>query len=218
MTPRDFLQFLDSPEGAPFLAAFTPRRFDKGQVISTPGGAQNKVFVVREGRLRVYLSDGQRELTLSFLAPGDIFTTHTPTFVEAVQPTELSLVDTRAFARLLAQDSGAVASVMRVLGTLLGNTIGIVENLAFRDARQRFTHFLASVARRQGGAAESGRYMVSLGLTLTEAALLLGSTRQTVSAVLNEMVREGLVERLGRHKLLIHDLDKLEAWGLAPLP
>lgn len=218
MHPRDFLQFLDTPEGAGFLAAFTSRSFDKGQLISVPGGEHDKVFIVRQGRVRVYLSDGVRELTLAFLEPGDIFTTHTPTFVEAVLPTELALADTRVFARLLAQASGAVAGIMRVLGTLLGNTIGIVENLAFRDARQRLTHFLVSVARRQGGAGVQGACTVVLGVTLTEAALLLGSTRQTVSAVLNDMVREGLVERLGRHKLLIHDLAQLEAWGLAPLP
>jgi CRP-like cAMP-binding protein len=216
MNPRDFLQFLDSPQGQDFLAEFTDRPYDKGQLISTPAGEVNKVFIVRSGRVRVYLSDGHRELTLAFLEGGELFTTHTPTFVEAVQPTVLALVDTRRFATLLAREPGAVASIMRVLGTLLGNTIDMVENLAFRDARQRLTHFLVSVARRQGARAEGGPCTVSLSVTLTEAALLLGSTRQTVSAVLNEMVREGLLERLGRQKLLIHDLSKLEVWGMTP--
>jgi len=218
MKPHDLLQFLDSVAGRPFLAEFVLRSYAKGQVVSTPGGDVDKVFVVRGGRVRVYLSDGYRELTLAFLEPGDVFTTHTPTFVEAVQASELMLVDTRRFAVLLAQEPAAVSGIMRVLGTLLGNTIGVVENLVFRDARQRFTHFLVSVARRQGGADASGRCQVQLGVTLTEAALLLGSTRQTVSAVLNDMVREGLVERVGRQKLIIHNLVQLDEWGAHPSP
>jgi len=217
MKPHDLLQFLDSDPGQSFRTEFVVRSYVKGQVVSTPGGEVDKVFVVRGGRVRVYLSDGLRELTLAFLEPGDVFTTHTPTFVEAVQPSELMLVDTRRFAALLAQEPMAVSSIMRVLGALLGNTIGVVENLVFRDARQRFTHFLVSVAKRQGSD-PSGRCLVQLGVTLTEAALLLGSTRQTVSAVLNDMVREGLVERLGRQKLLIHDLIQLEAWGTRASP
>jgi hypothetical protein len=45
-------------------------------------------------------------------------------------------------------------------------------------------------------------------------ALLLGSTRQTVSTVLGQMTREGLVERVGRKQLLIFDVQALAAWGL----
>jgi hypothetical protein len=49
-------------------------------------------------------------------------------------------------------------------------------------------------------------------MSLTDVALLLGSRRQTVSAVLGEMQREALVRRQGRQQLLIPDLARLEAW------
>jgi CRP-like cAMP-binding protein len=216
MNPRDFLGFLGSPAGEAFLASFHSRRFDKAQRVSSPHGDQaNLVFIVRSGRLRVYLSSGHRELTLAFLEPGDVFTTHTPTFVEAIEASELSLVDTRRFATMLASQPVAVSAIMRVLGNLLAGTIEHVNNLAFRDARQRLTHFLVSVARRQARDEAVGRCVVTLSVTLTEVALLLGSTRQTVSTVLGQMTREGLVERIGRKQLLLFDVPALAAWGLA---
>lgn len=215
MNPRDFLDFLSSPAGESFLSAFHSRRYPKGQTVSVPQDAADQVFIVRSGRLRVYLSSGHRELTLAFLQPGDVFTTHTPTHVEALEPTELSLVDTRRFAGLLVTQPGAVSAIMRVLGNMLAGTIEHVNNLAFRDARQRLTHFLVSVARRQAKNEAVVRCTVILSVTLTEVALLLGSTRQTVSTVLGQMTREGLVERIGRKELLLFDVPALADWGLA---
>jgi CRP-like cAMP-binding protein len=214
MKARSFLSFLDSPPGQDFLSAFRERPVCKGQAISSPEHPRNQVFILRSGRLRVYLSTGQRELTLAFLEPGDVFTTHTPTFVEAVDDSVLSLIDTPQFAGLLASQPVAVSAIMRVLGNLLANTIEHVNNLAFRDARQRLTHFLISVARRQSRDEAVVRCMVTLNVTLSEVALLLGSTRQTVSTVLGQMTREGLVERVGRKQLLIFDVQALAAWGL----
>ncbi|WP_066341901.1 Crp/Fnr family transcriptional regulator [Azohydromonas lata] len=214
MNPSDFVQFLQSPAGTAFLGEFTPRRFARGQMVSMPGGAVNSVFIVRSGRLRIYLADEQRELTLAFLEPGTLFTTHTPTFVMAVEPTELSLIETRHFTACLARAPAAVGAIMRTLGTLLGSTIAIVENLAFRDARQRLAHFLLDSARRRGSVAadQGGGWVVPLRMSLTDIALLLGSRRQTVSAVLGEMQRDGLVRRQGRQQLFIPDLARLEAW------
>ena len=216
MSARDFMQFLESPEGAGLLGEFAPRRYGRGQLVSAPGSGASRVFLVRSGRVRIHLADEQRELTLAFLEPGDLFTTHTPTFVTAVEPTELAFIEARRFSARLAQAPAAVATIMRVLGTLLGNTIGIVENLAFRDARQRLAHFLIDSARRRGCATVDGcgqaAWVVPLRMSLTDIALLLGSRRQTVSAVLGEMQREGLVRRQGRQQLLIPDLARLEAW------
>jgi CRP-like cAMP-binding protein len=210
------MAFLGSPAGEAFLTQFQPRSVGKGQQVSTPEQGIDQVFIVRSGRLRVYLSSGHRELTLAFLMPGDVFTTHTPTFVEAVEPSVLSCMATPRFAGMLAQQPAAVSAIMRVLGQMLSNTIEHVNNLAFRDARQRLTHFLVSVAHRQSRQEQVVRCMVTLDVTLTEVALLLGSTRQTVSAALGQMTREGLVERVGRRQLLLFDVPALAAWGLAP--
>ena len=87
----------EKPEG--LLAGFNRRELAKGYLLSGPNCATNQVFIVRSGRLKVYISGGNRELSLGYLECGDIYTTHTPTYVQAVAPSSIWVADTRLFAR-----------------------------------------------------------------------------------------------------------------------
>jgi CRP-like cAMP-binding protein len=212
MRPGDFLHFLESPEGAALLSGAVRRSLRRGQRLSSPRQRDNAVFVVRSGRLRVHLESEERELTLAFLEPGDVYATHTPAWVTAAGPAEVLVIEARAFSEFLLRVPAATAVVMRALGLLLGHTVELVETLVFRDAHERLAHFLAATTRRHGQ--RSGdTWCVRLHFTVTEIALLLGSTRQTVSAVLNEMQRQGVVARQGRRQLLVIDMQRLESWG-----
>ena len=55
------------------------------------------------------ISDGaNRELSLSFLEAGDIYTTHTPTYVKTVAPSALRMMDIRTFDHKLARCHASV--------------------------------------------------------------------------------------------------------------
>lgn len=207
----DFLPLLESQEGSKLLAAFDKRPIRRGQRISSPGQADNLIFIVRSGRLRVYLSSEQRELTLTFLNRGDVFSTHTPAWIMATEPGELLVMGARAFSEFLVQMPSAMGSVMRVLGRLLNHTVELVETLVFRDANQRLSHFLIAVAHRHHDQ-DTTVWTVPLQFTVTEIALLLGTSRQTISTALNELQRLGIVRREGRRQLLITDLARLQTW------
>lgn len=210
-SPTDFLALLESPQGSHLLAAFDKRPLRRGQRISSPGQADNLIFILRSGRVRVYLSSEQRELTLAFLNRGDVFSTHTPAWIMATEPGELLVMGARAFSEFLVQVPSAMGSVMRVLGRLLNHTVELVETLVFRDANQRLSHFLIAVARRHHDQ-DATVWTVPLQFTVTEIALLLGTSRQTISTALNELQRQGIVSREGRRQLLITDMARLQAW------
>lgn len=201
------------PEG--FLADFLPRSFAKGQVLATPDHPSDQVFIVRSGRLRVYLTGGNRELSLAILEPGDVFSTHTPTYVRCLEASELWLIDTRQFAQKLAQQPAVSPLMMRVLGRILNNAIALVEDLAFRDVPARLARFLIRQAE-QRGVAEADGCLLPLNLGTEDIACLLGTTRQSVSSLINQWQREGLLSRRGRHALLIHDPQALVTRSLTP--
>lgn len=194
------------PDG--LLAGFQPLELAKGQLLSAPDSALDQVFVVRSGRLRVYLAGQNRELSLSYLEAGDIYTTHTPTYVEAVAPTVLWAMDTPSFARKLAIDPSATPVMMRVLGQLLANAVALIEDLAFREVPARLARFLLGLTERRGRSQDNG-WLIPLELGMEDIASLLGTTRQTVSSLINQWEREGIVQRQGRHSLLIRSLDAL---------
>ncbi len=211
---QGFLDFLDGAAGAGFLADFQTVHLARGTLVCTPGDANDRVLIVRSGRVRVYLADADRELTLAFLEPGDAFSTHTPTYIATVAPTVLHTLPTRRFAAKLAAQPEATPTIMRVLGKLLSGSIELIESLVFRDAGSRLAHFLARIARHQGSLV-GAQWIVPFSWSLADLALLLGTTRQTVSEVVNQLEREGVIERRGRRLLIIHDLAALEGRGRA---
>jgi len=194
------------PDG--LLAGFATRELAKGCLFSTPSGGRDQVFVVGSGRLRVYLAGESRELSLSYLEPGDIYTTHTPTYVEAVLPTTLWVMPTAAFARRLAVDPSVTPVMMRVLGRLLANAVHLIEDLAFREVPARLARFLLGLANRRGQMTDDG-WLIPLDLGMEDIASLLGTTRQTVSSLINQWEREGILERQGRRAVRVRSLAAL---------
>ncbi len=191
-----------------FLAGFACRHLAKGHLLSTPADPLNQVFVVRSGRLRVYLASETRELSLAILGPGDLFSTHTPTFVRTLETTELWSIGTLEFARKLAEQPAVSPLMMRVLGRILSNAVSLVEDLAFRDVPARLARFLLRQAEQRGEAGPEG-CRLPLDLGTEDIACLLGTTRQSVSSLINQWQREGILSRQGRRLLMIHDLPAL---------
>jgi CRP-like cAMP-binding protein len=200
--------FAASASAGSVPAGFARRALDKGALLSTPAAPSNQVFVVHGGRLRVYLAGENRELTLSFLEAGDIYTTHTPTYVEAVAPSVLWVIDTAAFARKLATDPAVTPVMMRVLGRMLTNAVNLIEDLAFREVPARLARFLLGLANRRGQVVDGG-WLVPLDLGMEDIASLLGTTRQTVSSLINQWEREGVLLRQGRRSVLVRSLEAL---------
>lgn len=207
-----------APDGGPrippgLLDGFVAHEVARGTLFATPDDPRDQVLIVGEGRLRVYLAGENRELSLSYLEAGDIYTTHTPTYLEAVTPCTLWLMDTRAFARKLTSDPAVTPAMMRVLGRLLANAVHLIEDLAFRDVPARLARFLCGLAERRGRPLDGGIWLVPLELGTEDIASLLGSTRQTVSSLLTQWERDGILRRQGRRVLFIHALDSLRRLG-----
>ena len=84
--------------------------------------------------------------------------------------------------------------------------------------RNRLIEFLVYEARRlprcvecrHCGRCEDGG-MVSLGLNTEQMATIIGSSRQTVSSLLNALAKDGVIQLKGRGVICIPDIAMLEA-------
>lgn len=196
------------PWSEALLAGFELRQLAKGALLSTPDNARSEVFIVASGRLRVFLAGENRELSLSFLEPGDIYTTHTPTYVTAVAASSVWTMNTADFSRKMAGDPAVTPAIMRVFGRLMANSVALIEDLAFREVPARLARFILGLVERKGDRQAEG-WLVPLDLTVGDISGLLGTTRQTVSSLINQWEREGIVQRHSRHSLLVRSLDAL---------
>ncbi|NMG67689.1 helix-turn-helix domain-containing protein [Azoarcus indigens] len=180
------------------------RRYAKGEYITYPGSGDDAVFQLQSGRLRVFLSGDDKELTLAFLEPGEVFSSHTRAWVEAVSDCSLLIADTKRFQAQLLSDPKLTPAIIRVFARLLSNSINIIENLAFRDVSARLANFVLGLARAADADLPMG-LRVPLQLRTEDIARLLGTSRQTVSSLISQLVRDGVLAREGRRALLLLD-------------
>ncbi len=215
LTHIDLLRLFESPEYAEIARGFKEQRCAKKTVVCTPYDDGDRIFIVKSGRLRIFLSYDDREFTLALLEPGDIFSTHTRAFAETLDESVILLGSTRTFQQKVVENPEITLVMVKVLGELLKNSITIIEGLAFKDARMRLVDFLVSSAGERGQPHPRG-VSVELGLNTEEIALLVGSSRQTVSTLLNELIKAAVIEKPDRRTVLIRDLSRLKDWNRLP--
>jgi len=203
-------EFLTSEAGAPLRAHFHEQSFPKGMLLPKEGSDQ--IFVVRRGKLRVYLATEERELSLAYLSEGDVFSTHTRAELRAEQPSQLWLAPRMVIERQLALFPPLQAAVIRVLAMTLAQSMTLIEDLAFHQVRGRIARYILRCAKRQKVELSAGA-QIRLDLGMEEIAALLGTTRQTASTEFNAMVHEGAIARAEKRRIAILMPEKLLAWA-----
>lgn len=216
LTETTLLQDLDRPEMAPLRQLFLPRKFAKGALVFQPK-AGDQIFIVTKGRARVYLAYRDKEFTMAVLDAGDVFSTHTRAYVQALDDLDILVTRISEVRRYLGSMPSFNSAMIHVLGDLLSHAFSVIDTLAFKDVRKRLLQFLAYEARRMprcvectgcGGCTDGG--MVSLGLNTEQMATIIGSSRQTISSLLNALAKEGIIQLKGRGVICIPDIAALE--------
>ncbi len=226
-TSVNLLDELAKPEFSSLLSAFHERRFPKNSMIFTPSydeelessptpvssagerlTAGNYVFIVSKGLVRVYLAYGEKEFTLAFLKPGDVYVSHSSAQVQAVEDTTILLVDTPTINQRMMSVPQFTVTVVRVLGGILKNTFSIVDGLALRDVSARLARHLVSAAQ-ESAPGPDGRRRVRLQLSGEMLAQTLGASRQTISTLLTDLTRSGILLKEQRGVYCILDEGRL---------
>jgi len=103
---------------AKVLAAFEPVELAKGEVVVKQGAPAGPLYVVQEGRLRVYAEEGNRRRPLAFLRRGDLFGELSAFLgqpraatVEAVTPCKLLALHPQTFKKVAAENPGFMAEI-----------------------------------------------------------------------------------------------------------
>jgi len=205
LTNAHFLEMMKRKEFDGFLSGFHLHRVEKGSTVCEPGGADDAVFIVVSGRLRAYLSCEGREFTLALLEQGAMFSTHTRAIVEASSYAELMVADTAVFQEKLARYPQFAGVMIGILAEFLGSAFTIIESLVFHDVRQRLAELLVDAVDTSDGVT------VSLGLNTEDLGQLIGASRQTTSQLINDFIRQGLIEKTGGRSFLVKDLAGLKA-------
>lgn len=190
----------------------------KGATIMEPGANPGLLYLLKEGRVRIYKTNAEgKQFTMALLGPGNIFgevgnTFSTGThnaYAEALEDTVLCLLRKPDIDRLMQQHPQLALRVVEVLSTRLKQAQELMGYLAMGDVRSRLLYLLLQLTAEFGADDDGPWTLVSADLAHQDLASMIGTTRETVSANLSALSRNGLV-RTGRKELWVHT-DKVKA-------
>ncbi|WP_457575490.1 Crp/Fnr family transcriptional regulator [Desulfomarina sp.] len=201
----NLLEELTKPENKEFSAEFTDVSYAENNLVFSPGHENNLVFIVKKGRLRLYLAVEDKDFSLAILEPGDIYVTHTRAHVQTLEPSVLMIMPTRRLHRYMTTYPALSKTIISILGEMLKQSFSIIDSLVFKDIKQRIVDFFIHEAEKNG-TVEADGVVVRIELTTAQLAAIVGASRQTVSTLVNAMLKDGLLVKTGKSVYRIPDI------------
>lgn len=214
----DIFQDLSTDELAD-IGTRTPRQtVDAGTIFYSPEQSVEVLFILKEGRVRIFrISPTGKVLTTAMLNPGDIFGEMAlfglhmhDQFAEAMEPSTICLMSREDVLQLL-QDPRIATRVAETLGNRLTQMEQRLSDFVFKNTTQRITNALLFLQRseQQQHSVTASDHPCEIHYTHEQLAEFVGTYRETITKVLNELRDQGLVE-LRRGKILLRNIPALE--------
>lgn len=204
-TPSKFLTRLSSADRTALTALATPHNIPRRGSIFTTGGPGKHVYFLESGKVKICQpSPSGSEIILWFCLPGEIFglaeVSHGGGRVVSAYACEDSLVlalSQKDFFTFLGAHPEAVLLSMQALSSRLRVLGEMVVNLISDNANTRIAKLLLRLAARYGKRMDS-YILLDVPLTHEEIANMVGTTRQTVTTVIGQFRRQGVLSTENR--------------------
>jgi CRP-like cAMP-binding protein len=190
--------------------------FKKDQFIYFLEEKATHIYMIAGGRVKIghYLDDG-KEVVTAILTKGEIFgelalagEETRKNFAQAMDAVSICPLSIEDLKDLMKEDKELSFRLLKLVGLRLMKLERKLELLVFKDARTRIIEFLKDSASWKGQKV-GFETMIPTKLTHKDIASLTGTSRQTVTTILNELKDQNLIN-FDRRKILIRDLDRLK--------
>ena len=191
-------------------------RIPKDKFIYVQDDTCTHVYLIVDGRVKLghYLEDG-KEVVSAILSTGEIFgelalagEDRRRDYAQALSNSILCPLTITELQQLMFDNKELSFKILKLVGLRLIKLERKLELLVFKDARTRIVEFLKDAASWKGKKV-GFETMIPTRLTHKDIAALTGTSRQTVTTILNELKDQNLIN-FDRKKILIRDLERLK--------
>ena len=214
--PTDFLASIKADDKDALLSLGAKRTLPKDQLIFHAGSPGEYVYILLRGRAKIYqLSSVGKEVILWFCFPGEIFglaeAMHghpRQVFARSCCQTQILAIQQKEFKDFLVRHPETALCVIDLLAGRLRGLGDVLLNLAADDVTSRVIKLITRLGAQYGKRINSDIYL-DIPLTHQEIADMVSSSRQTVSAVLGVLKRQGVL-RVENHTIYIQSPEWFE--------
>jgi len=185
----------------------------RAAAVFSVGTPANHVFFLDAGLVKIErTTEGNREILLSVVAPGELFGEQALTgegaFNVSAKVLESGIaysIPTDAFQKFCERRPEVWRLLTQHLLLRKDELERKIEHLCQSDVKERLVYYLEELARLSPSHDPTGSV---IHISQNELASLVGATRETTSTTLNALARQGLIA-LGHRLVMIPSLDML---------
>jgi CRP-like cAMP-binding protein len=196
-------------EDPAFNKAVSIRHYDRGAIVADTDDLARKMYVLMSGRVNMVCTNNEgRRLVIATLEPGAIFgegafdnSGDPNVFVEAADKVAVWVIPASEARNMTMQYPILGWGMLQTYGERLLQVENSLEDVAYKKLPERLALLLLDLGDYRDG-------MIK-GVSHQSLADHLGTYRETVSAILRDFKRQGLVE-LGYRRIAIVDVQSLK--------
>ena len=190
--------------------------YKKGEFVYFTGDPSNNVFLVSQGKVKILTyTDKGEEVIKGILSRGDIFgelallgENKRNDFAQVVSgETSVCQMSIDLLRELMQDNKDFALTINKVIGHRILKLERRLDSLVFKDVRTRLIEFLREMAGSVSPA-NDGSYRIKHYYTHRDIAGLIGTSRQTVTTIFNDLRNTGLID-FSRKEIRILNLDAL---------
>lgn len=212
----DFLSKMNSEDRNSLIALSNMQQYRKGDYIFQVGDPGKYVYLLANGRAKIsQLSSAGKEMILWFCLPGEIFgLAELPrggmreVFAQACTDAEVYTISRDDFNTFLMTNPATAMQVIDLLSCRMRVLGHVLMNLATDDVTSRIIKLILRLGVRYSPTADTNNRL-EYPMTHQEIADMVGTSRQTVTGVLGQLRKKGVVS-MERHRIRIENQHGLE--------
>lgn len=193
----------------------TFNHYQRDQFIYFPDQPATHIYMIVSGRVKLghYLDDG-KEVVTAILTTGEIFgelalagEEKRRDFARAMEDCVICPLSLDELKALMKDNHELSFKMLKFVGLRLMKLERKLELLVFKDARTRVVEFIKDTAAWKGKKV-GFETLIPTKLTHQDIAALTGTSRQTVTTILNDLKEKNLIN-FDRKRILVRDLEAL---------
>ncbi|MCR8847708.1 Crp/Fnr family transcriptional regulator [Rossellomorea sp. SC111] len=188
--------------------------YSKKEVIFQPFSLDKHLYMIHSGKIKLYKnSEDGRKTILIVLGEGEIFS-NIPSFsldeegvyAETIDPTILHVLSHKRVESMKGTHSLTVTELYSTLNQQMKMRNLFIESIMYTPVKERIL-FLLSFLMKRFGEKQGNLIKINVHLTHQDIASFIGSTRETVTSLTKELIKEGYIQKINRNYHMVKGTD-----------
>ena len=186
-----------------------------GEVFYTPRQPDGKLFILKQGRVRIYKMDRSREFTLEVVDAGTVFgeVAFTPhalrdAHAEAMEPSILLAMERADVERLIREKPQVGIRMISLLSERLHYYETRMQDVTLKEVPARLASLILFLVESEG-VQISGEISIPTSYTHEHLGTMIGANREAVTRALGRLQDEGALQ-IRRRLIYVDDVEALQ--------